>query len=157
MEDIALFADFDAVCLSTFQLDRFEHNIARYAPAEKPNQVVLLRAKQVRYPAGLLCEDGRFLKRLSRDSRNMIQSILAEEVDRLSGAMDSIEEAVTLELDKHLEINGFKKLSPEKQSEEPGPPSSTVRVAASSALVQGDADPAWFKLEPVMQNVDDVF
>ena len=68
------------------------------------------------------------------------------------------EEAVTLELDKHLEINGFKKLSPEKQqSEEPGPPSSTVRVAASSVLVQGDADPAWFKFKPMMQNVDDVF
>ncbi|KAF5339099.1 hypothetical protein D9611_011157 [Ephemerocybe angulata] len=173
MAEIALLSDFDAVCVSTYQLDRLEWNVARYTPRKTPRAVVALRAQQAMVPeaiaiasaslgrkvgrrtqereregdldikdgedardrvtcsntsvgkrtgaasdsiapseapdqaggpvCSLLRDDGHFMRRISRDSRRMIQSILSEELERLGAAMDQIEKAVAREVGLQFE------------------------------------------------------
>ncbi|EAU83802.2 hypothetical protein CC1G_07537 [Coprinopsis cinerea okayama7 len=101
MAEIALLADFDAVAVSEYQLDRLQWNIARIAPPEEVPKEVLEKARQAKYPAGLLTDDGNFLKKLDHDSQNLIRSTLDPELERSSKAMDKIEDAVFREVKNH--------------------------------------------------------
>lgn len=184
MAEIALLADFDAVSVSTYQLDRLEWNVARYAPQDVPPKAVLLRAEQAQHPrhmssdasrrtrktgAGndLVCADDDFFEsKISRASRRMIQGILSEGLESLAQAMAVIEMAVVEEVDSHLELRGFLKPSLSKSRRAGGTPKqerqSSPAVGMTTDVVErGGASTAQERShlppEEAVQDEDEVF
>lgn len=160
MAEIAMLADFDAVSVSTYQLDRLEWNVARCTPREIPQESVVLRAGQARYPAQLLREDGKFLKRVSRESRRMIEWTLYAELGKLGRAMQIIEGIVLEEVDVELELARNPKephTRPASLTRSQGAP--TVRIPSSSSV--RDPGAAADPVEPTSsrsdQDEDEVF
>ncbi|TFK28233.1 aldolase [Coprinopsis marcescibilis] len=118
MAEIAVLADFDAVCVSEYQLDRLKWNIARYDPSIDSYPTVVLRSKQARYPPNILDQDDRFMKNLSPESRGMIRDIMSPALERLSEDMDTIEAAIVREVKKQFRATSSPGASPTKNKEQ---------------------------------------
>ena len=158
MAEIALLADFDAVSVSTYQLDRLEWNIARCTPTEVPRDPVPLRASQARYPAELVREDGKFMNRVSRESRRMIEWTVYPELGKLGQAMQIIEDVVLGEVDAELELARNPKEPPHSRPESPSNCRDlTVGTPSSSLARDQDALPERRPSQPEEQDEDEVF
>lgn len=104
---MGLLGDFDAVCVSEYQIDRLRWSTVPTSWSEASSSV-LLRAGQAQYPTNFLTVEGGFFKLLSSESRNLIKDIVDGGLKEIKEDMKKIEAAVVSEVDRQFKVGTMK-------------------------------------------------
>ncbi|EDR04314.1 uncharacterized protein LACBIDRAFT_304919 [Laccaria bicolor S238N-H82] len=147
--EMGLLGDFDAVCVSEYQVDRLRWSTVPTSWGEASSSV-LLRAGQAQYPTNFLTVEGGFLKLLSPDSRNLIKDILDGGLKELKEEMKKIEAAVVSEVDRQFKVGTMKlkELYPKPKEKKTGTPPSLDKVLETRNVAK---DPAREELLAIME------
>jgi hypothetical protein len=105
--EMGLLGDFDAVCVSEYQIDKLRWSTVPTSSGET-SPSVLLRAGQAQYPTNFLTVEGGFIKLLSSESRNLIKDIMDGGLKEIKEKMGKIEAAVVSEVDRQFKVGTMK-------------------------------------------------
>ncbi|KIJ94100.1 hypothetical protein K443DRAFT_642765 [Laccaria amethystina LaAM-08-1] len=105
--EMGILGDFDAVCVSEYQIDKLRWSTVPTSSGET-SPSVLLRAGQAQYPTNFLTVEGGFIKLLSSESRNLIKDIMDGGLKEIKEKMGKIEAAVVSEVDRQFKVGTMK-------------------------------------------------